>query len=81
MVRNLTVCEIKYTDSPVGTSVISEFEKKLLLLSPKNSQSISRVLISAQGVDRSLKEKFYFDEILTLDDLLIGKSSNDVTVQ
>ena len=63
-----TVCEIKYTESPVGTSAVAEVERKISLLSLGKKDSISRVLISACGTDKALAQRHYFDAILTLDD-------------
>lgn len=68
--RVKTVCEVKYTESPVGTSVINAFEKKIQLLDITKTESISRVLISARGADKSLKDRAYFDAIITLEDLV-----------
>lgn len=67
--RVLTVCEIKYTAGPVGVGVIDEVEKKIKNLGLEN-KSIQRVLISANGADKSLIQKSYFDRILTLEDLI-----------
>jgi AAA+ ATPase superfamily predicted ATPase len=69
--RVLTICEVKYTSAPVGVSVIKEVEKKLELLADKKRLSIHKVLISANGVDKSLQNKAYFDQIFTLEDLLM----------
>ena len=68
--RVLTLCEVKYTSAPVGVSVIKEVENKIELLGTKKTLSIYKILISANGADNSLKNRAYFDQILTLDDLI-----------
>lgn len=64
----LTVCEIKYTQSKIGTEVIEEFEKKISQLETKN-QTIEKVLISASGATDALIGRAYFDRIITLEDI------------
>lgn len=64
-----TVCEIKYSRSPVSSKVIEEFEKKLSLFPNHGKKSIQRVLISAAGAGRSLLNNGYMDRIITLDDM------------
>jgi len=66
----LTICEIKYLQSPVGTEVIDEFEKKLKAIPKDKYITIEKVLITAEGVSESLLNRGYFDYIITLDDLL-----------
>lgn len=68
--RNLTICEIKYTDTPTDSTVIPEFERKLALVDLGKRYSITRVLISAYGADQKLRDRMYFDRILNLEDLI-----------
>lgn len=67
--RVFTVCEIKYLQSKVTSSVIDEVERKLELLPNPKNHTIHRVLISANGAEESLINRAYFDNILTLEDL------------
>lgn len=67
--RVLTICEIKYTQSKVGTEVIEEFEKKLRQLPNLKKKSIEKVLISASGATDALLARGYFDRFITLEDL------------
>ncbi|MEI6789952.1 MAG: ATP-binding protein [Myxococcaceae bacterium] len=60
-----SVCEIKYLQSKVGTSVIAEFEKKLSLFPNKAGKTIHKVLICSEGADDALLKRAYFDEIIT----------------
>lgn len=63
----ITICEIKYLQSTVGTCVIEECERKLEQFENKNKKTIHKVLISAEGADNALINRHYFDAILTLD--------------
>lgn len=68
--RVWVICEVKYQETPVNQSIISEFEEKLAKLKIPKSISIYKVLISASGAASSLTEQPYFDRILTLEDLI-----------
>lgn len=68
--RVYTICEIKYLQSKVDSSVIEEVERKLVLFPNKKKYTIQRVLISAFGAEQSLIDRAYFDNIITLEDLL-----------
>jgi uncharacterized protein len=63
-----SICEIKYQRLKIGKSIIDEFEKKLRYFPNKSKYSIHKVLISLSGVDNSVAESGYFDNILTLED-------------
>jgi AAA+ ATPase superfamily predicted ATPase len=65
----ITLCEIKYLQGKVGTRVIDEFERKLERFDNKKNKTIHKVLITAEGADKALVNRHYFDVILTLDDL------------
>lgn len=65
----LTICEIKYTQSKIGTEVIEEFEKKLGQIPDLNKKTIEKVLISASGATDALLARGYFDRIITLEDI------------
>lgn len=65
-----TICEMKYLQSKVGTSVIGEFEKKLSLFPNKANKTIHKVLICSEGADDALINRSYFDEIITVAQLL-----------
>jgi hypothetical protein len=54
---------------PVDASVITPFERAVSFYSHHIKQRVERILISATGVTESLKERRYFDRVLTLDDL------------
>lgn len=69
-----TLCEIKYLQSKVGTSVISEFEKKLSLFPNPKNKTIHKVLICSEGADEALLKRAYFDEIITCAQLFEAKN-------
>lgn len=65
----ITLCEIKYSNVPVGMGVIREFEERLERTAIETRKSIQRVLISVNGGTEQLVAKSYFDRIITLEDL------------
>jgi len=65
-----TICEIKYFQGKVGTSVIQEFETKLSLFPNKSNKTIHKVLICSEGADEALVNNGYFDEIITVAQLM-----------
>lgn len=68
----LTICEIKYRQTPPGSEIIDQFEKKLAILDEKfKNLSIHKVLISPNGAESSLVNSGYFDEVVTLRDFFI----------
>lgn len=64
-----TVCEIRYTQSAVGIEVIDDMEQKIRLLDNPKSKTIEKVLISLSGATESLKNRNYFDRIITLENI------------
>ena len=64
-----TICEIKYYSDLVGPEVIGAMEEKLALFSNEKNLTIKKVLITTFGVTKKLKERAYFDRIITVEDL------------
>lgn len=64
----VTICEIKYTQTPVGSQVIDEFEKKIQALPNLSKKTIQKVLISNRGPDTSLQRSAYFDVFIQVED-------------
>lgn len=56
----LSVCEIKFVDSPPGTTLIAEMEKKLSHFKAPSDYTIEKILISNQSPTKSLRESGYF---------------------
>ena len=65
----ISLCEIKYTNTPVGKDVIVDFQKKENVFPNKKRYTIERVLISACGITESLKNEAYFHKVLTAEEL------------
>lgn len=66
----ITVCEIKYLQTKVGTSVIAEMDQKLALLPNKKNKTIQKVLICSEGAEPAVEAAGYFDVIITGEQLL-----------
>lgn len=64
----ITICEIKYNNEPVGSKVVSEFEKKMAYFPNAKNKTIHKVLIAVNGAAESVVNQCYFDRIITLDD-------------
>jgi len=64
-----TVCEIRYQEKKVGADVIDEVEEKIRLMPNHQDKTIEKVLIAANGASDSVVDRFYFDRIITLDDI------------
>lgn len=67
--RVITLCEMKYAQAKIGTSVIEEFERKLELFPNAKKKTIQKVLVTTEGAAESLITRHYFDRVITLDDL------------
>lgn len=65
----LSICEIKYLQTKVGTNIIDDFEAKLALFRNPKNYTIQKILISLYGPSDSLIARGYFDRIITLADL------------
>lgn len=70
----ITLCEMKYSQGKIGTSVIEEFERKLELFPNQKRKSIQKVLVTTEGASDSLLSRHYFDRIINLDDLFEADS-------
>ncbi|MBI4585719.1 MAG: hypothetical protein HY717_17035 [Planctomycetes bacterium] len=68
--RVITVCEIKFTTQPIGSSAVQGFERALSRLKLTPTQSVHRVLINAAGIDAHLAANPIFDRVITLSELL-----------
>ena len=66
----ITICEIKYSQSPVSTSVIAEVEGKIQKTQFPKGYTIEKVLICNQTPSPALAESRYFHRIFESDELL-----------
>ena len=65
-----TLIEFKYTNTKVGTSVIKEVQQKAIRLNAPQGITIEPVLVSASGVNCAVEKREYFNQVLTLSDML-----------
>jgi predicted AAA+ superfamily ATPase len=67
--NNVYVCEIKFSKHPLPYEVIEKVDQKIRrIVKPKNF-AFRPVLIHVNGVDESVEEKGYFDEIVDFGEL------------
>jgi AAA+ ATPase superfamily predicted ATPase len=71
--RVMTLCEIKYSEDKIDTSVIGEFERKRMLLPNLEKKSLHKVLITTEGASDALIARHYFDRVIVLDDLFAAE--------
>ena len=64
-----TICEIKFSETAINTSIIPEMERKLKLLPHKSSDTIETMLISPFGADQALIQSQFFHHILSLKEI------------
>jgi hypothetical protein len=67
------VCEIKFSKSEIGSSIIEEVEEKIARLEKPNGFSCRAVLIHVNGAKDSVINSGYFSKILDFGQLLQGK--------
>jgi len=66
----ITICEVKYHANNLSTSIIREMERKRSLLKLPRGFTLEKALISLYGPDRHLKESGYFNNHITIDDII-----------
>ncbi len=60
----ISLCEIKYHDQPINTTVINEFSEKLKKFTIPRGYTIEKILISFYGPSDALKDSGYFDHFI-----------------
>lgn len=70
--RVITLCEMRYSQAKIGTTVIEEFEKKIDLFPNQKKKTLQKVLVTTEGASDALIRRHYFDHIITLDDLFMA---------
>ena len=65
-----TMVECKFTQQPIGLSVISEMKQKMKALSLPKKITLECVLISASGVTQDVRAQKFFNRILGLEAVL-----------
>jgi hypothetical protein len=66
----ITLCEMKYSRSPVGVEVINEVENKVREIEKISKKTIQKVLIVKDAVSKDLVKTGYFYKIITCQDLV-----------
>ena len=66
----ITVCELKFYNKQITTSVITEMEKKLSLLKVRPGVTIEKALISQFGADKKLRASEYFHHNISVKDIM-----------
>jgi AAA+ ATPase superfamily predicted ATPase len=67
--KTISLCEIKYNESPVDTEVIKDFNQKLLRLRVPRGYSIEKIIITKNGISKSLSTSGYFDHTFEIDEI------------
>lgn len=68
--NTLYLCEIKFSQAPIGVEVISEVKKKIAHLKKPKEFSIRPILIHVNGVTEDCLESDFFAKIIAFDQLL-----------
>lgn len=66
----ITLCELKFHNSPVEAQVIAQVEKKAKLLKIPRGYTLEKVLIAPNGADKSVAQSEYFHQIIDLEKLM-----------
>lgn len=68
--NNLFVCEVKFKEGEIDSSIISEVQEKIERLDKPKGYSCRPVLIHVNGVSRGVVESGFFSAIIDFGDLL-----------
>ena len=66
----LYICEIKFSKSKLGMSVVHDVQRKIERLAVPRNFSYRPVLIHVNGVDKAVSESDYFASIIDFGSLL-----------
>jgi uncharacterized protein len=70
--QTIYVCEIKFCNEKISTSIIEELENKINALQVPKNTSVRPVLIHVNGVSAQVVESGYFANIIDFGDMLLG---------
>ena len=68
--KTYVLTEVKNYSKKIGTEIIKEMNAKIERFPGDKRKSIEKLLIAANGVEKSLIDTEYFDHILTAKDLV-----------
>ena len=66
----ITVCEVKYSDTPIGIDLIQETDRKLALIPNRKNKTIQKALITKSPPSQQLKDQAYLSHIVQLEELI-----------
>jgi len=69
----LYVCEIKFSQNPIGVSVVDTFEQKIKHLKVPKHVSFRPILIHANEITQDLSSRSYFYKIIDFSQMLRSK--------
>ncbi len=69
----ISLCEMKYTEAPVGVEVIQHVQKKVEHLSSFSRKTIQKVLITKSPATKELQQRGYFYKIISAESLIAGR--------
>ena len=69
----ITLCEMKFSDKPIGVEVIKEVQRKCELITIPKNHTLEKALITVNGIDRSVKTLEYFDHVLDIEDFRLDR--------
>jgi uncharacterized protein len=67
------ICEIKFSHSPLDSSVIPEVQRKIDCIKKPKFFSYRPVLIHVSGVIDAVIDREFFDHIISFEELLMGR--------
>lgn len=67
--KTISLCEIKYNESQIDTEVIKDFNQKLSKFRPPKGHSVEKIIITKNGISKSLLNSGYFDYAFEIKDL------------
>ena len=68
----ISLCEMKYSDRPIGVNIISEVEKKVEFLeNAAGKKTIQKILITKSNPTSELQKSGYFFRIIRVEDFFV----------
>jgi AAA+ ATPase superfamily predicted ATPase len=71
--KTISICEIKYNELPVDTEVIKQVNQKLLRFNTPRGFTVEKIIITKNGITKSLLNSEYFDQALEMSEIFHEK--------
>jgi hypothetical protein len=71
--KTISICEIKYNELPVDTEVIKQVNQKLSRFHTPRGYSVEKIIITKNGINKSLLNSEYFDHALEISEIFHEK--------